>query len=261
MGLNHWLTAEENRLRKFLLYLFAKYIEVPFLLACYHLFEGNYSNLGNSKIFKAIFGPFFFYPMAKLADAGKPIPFQKLVKYLENLEGKIAVGPCRCRVGHESCDHPMETDIAIRTGTEAWMKAFPEEYRVISKKGAMGIIERCHEQGMFHMLFVHCPLNDMNEYVICNCCTDGCVPYLVNRSLGQNFFPLLKGRYRVKHVEDSCKKCGACIEACPFDAREFEGGKVKIEDCFGCGLCVGVGDENANRVRKLVPSPHPVELE
>jgi len=80
----------------------------------------------------------------------------------------------------------METDIVIRTGTDVWLKAFPREYRVIDKDEAVRIIEACASVGMFHMVFLHCLIGGaLNEYVICNCCIDGCVPYILNRSLGR----------------------------------------------------------------------------
>lgn len=118
---------------------------------------------------------------------------------IDALAGPIAVGPCRCRSGHGGCDHPLETDIVIRTGVEAWTRAFPHEYRLIGKDEAKRIVSECGGLGMWQMVFVHCPVNQENEkgneYVICNCCACGCVPYILNRELGQRVYPLLRGDY------------------------------------------------------------------
>ena len=77
----------------------------------------------------------------------------------------------------------------------------------------------------------------MNEYVICNCCTDGCVPYILNRSLGQGIFPLVKGDMRAAVDPLTCRECGTCVEVRPFSCRLISGGHSTVIDCYGCGLC------------------------
>ena len=37
--------------------------------------------------------------------------------------------------------------------------------------------------------------------------------------------------------EGGCVGCGRCVEVCPFDARRVVGGKSRVGDCYGCGLC------------------------
>ena len=70
------------------------------------------------------------------------------------------------------------------------MRVFARAYRVIDKEEAVRIIEVCASVGMFHMVFLHYLIGGaMNEYVICNCCTDGCVPHILNRALGQEIYP------------------------------------------------------------------------
>jgi ferredoxin len=131
----------------------------------------------------------------------------------------------------------METDIVIKTGADVWLEAFPDEYRVIYGEEAVRIIKDCAEQGLFHMVFLHCLLGGaVNEYVICNCCTDGCVPYILNRSLGQPVFPLIRGEWRPEVDPTLCRGCGECVAACPFAARILRDGVSEVFDCFGCGL-------------------------
>src|SRR5450759_5405776 len=60
---------------------------------------------------------------------GRPVPIAQLLEMIDSLEGPIVVGPCRCRMGHRACGHPLETDIVIRTGTQVWLDAFPYAYR------------------------------------------------------------------------------------------------------------------------------------
>jgi ferredoxin len=88
------------------------------------------------------------------------------------------------------------------------------------------------------MVFLHCLLGGaVNEYVICNCCTDGCVPYILNRSLGQPVFPLIRGEWRAEVDPTLCRGCGECVAICPFSARRLKDGVSEVLDCFGCGLC------------------------
>jgi ferredoxin len=243
---------EQNPLRRFLLFIFARYIEVPLLLMCYHLLRGKWKWLGQLGPVKKVAGILLARPFGYLGDSARPIPYDELIKLVDTLEGPIAVGPCRCRIGHKACSHPMETDIVFRTGYYAWMKAFPKDYRQISKEDVKAIIKTCHEKKMFHMVFIHCPVNLYNEYVICNCCICGCVPYIINRELGQLNFPLIDGFFTATTDRDKCKACSKCIEICPFDARKLVDGKsLTAENCFGCGLCVYECPEKALLMKKL----------
>jgi ferredoxin len=90
------------------------------------------------------------------------------------------------------------------------------------------------------------PLAGGNEYVICNCCTCGCVPYILNRELGQKVYPLLRGAFVAETDLDRCAGHGACVEACPFGVRAVAAGKAQlVEACFGCGACVAACPERA----------------
>ncbi|MBU4401290.1 MAG: 4Fe-4S dicluster domain-containing protein [Actinobacteria bacterium] len=236
--LGHIVTGEHSPIRLFFMRVFARYLEVPLLYVSYHACVGRLKFISRFRLTRALILYPVAYPFGHYGDTGKPIPADKLIEMMEGLEGKMAVGPCRCRVGHRACGHPMETDIVMRTGTDVWLKAFPDDYRVIEKDEAIRIVRECAGLGMFHMVFLHCLVGGaVNEYVICNCCTDGCTPYILNRTLGQKVFPLVKGEWRVEFEEDRCIGCGVCVAFCPFDARRLVNGKAEVLDCFGCGLC------------------------
>lgn len=242
----HILTGEASPLRRWMLYIFARYVEVPLLYWGYHLLRGRYRRWGQSRLVRAILGWSVAVPFGYLGDTARPMPTPKVLQMIDALDGPIAVGPCRCRTAHQGCDHPLETDIVIRTGVEAWTRAFPHEYRVISKEEAGCIVAKCHRLGMWQMVFVHCPVNQENEYAICNCCICGCVPYILNRELGQRMYPLLRGEYVSRTDLDRCTGHGACVEACPFGARALIEGKAQmVGPCFGCGRCVEMCPERA----------------
>lgn len=234
----HIVTGEHSPIRLFFMKIFARYLEVPLLHLSYLACVGRLKFLSRFFLTRWLILYPVAYPFGHYGDTGKPVPVDELVKMVEGLEGRLAVGPCRCRIGHKACSHPIETDIVIRTGTDVWLKAFPEDYRVIEKSEAIHIIRDCAGRGMFHMVFLHCLVGGaMNEYVICNCCTDGCVPYILNRVLGQNIYPLVKGEYRVRVDHQACTGCGACVSVCPFSARRVVDGFSEVLECYGCGLC------------------------
>ena len=269
MSLIHAVTAEHSRLRRWSLYIFARHIEMPLMALGYHLLRGRFRRLGAVRLVRAAMGWCVVAPFGYAGDTARAVPAPQVLDLIDELEGAVAVGPCRCRAAHRACDHPLETDIVIRTGVEAWTRAFPHEYRPIDKEEAKAIVSDCSRQGLWQMVFVHCPVeahrqdrasehapdgghdcsHDQttgNEYVICNCCTCGCVPYILNRDLGQRVYPLLRGAYAARTDLERCTGHGGCIAACPFEVRALEDGKARLVDtCFGCGLCIASCPEGA----------------
>jgi NAD-dependent dihydropyrimidine dehydrogenase PreA subunit len=242
----HAFTGEHSRFRRWALYLFARYLELPLLGSGYQMLRGRYRRMGQSWLMRVVLSWAVAAPFGYLGDTGRPMPAPKVLELLDDLQGPIAVGPCRCRGTHHGCNHPVETDIVIRTGVEAWSRAFPHDYRIIDKQEARQIVEACRRQGLWQMVFIHCPVNQQNEYVICNCCTCGCVPYILNRELGQRAHPLLKGKWASVTNPARCTGHGACLAACPFGARALQEGRAQVVNpCFGCGLCVDACPEGA----------------
>jgi NAD-dependent dihydropyrimidine dehydrogenase PreA subunit len=259
MSLVHALTGEDSRFRRWTLYLFARYVEMPLLALGYHLLRGRFRRLGSLRLVRALLGWMVAAPMGYLGDTARPVPAADLLHLIDDMEDPMAVGPCRCRTAHRGCDHPLETDIVIRTGVEAWTRAFPHEYRPIDREEAKAIVAACSRQGMWPMVFVHCPAHaataphsHQNEYVICNCCTCGCVPYILNRDLGQRVYPLLPGDYVAETDLSRCVGHGDCVAACPFGVRAIEDGRARlVEACFGCGVCVATCPEGAITMQPL----------
>lgn len=247
--LGHIITGEYGPVRLFFMKVFARYIEVPLLHLSYMACVGRLRFLSRFSLTRLLIVYPIAYPFGHWGDTGRPVPVDELLKMVDELPGKIAVGPCRCRIGHKACDHPLETDIVIRTGADVWLEAFPHKYRVIDKEETKGIIGDCAERGMFHVVFMHCLVGGaVNEYVICNCCTDGCVPYILNRRLGQTIFPLEKGERRATVKTEECERCGTCVRVCPFSARRLDHGVPRVLECYGCGLCASNCPSGATRM-------------
>jgi len=237
-------------LKRLSLYVFARFFETPLLKISYWATRPN-SPFSKSHLLKTLAKMTVARLLAKL-DTGVPAPPEQAIEIIRSQSGPIAVGPCRCRAAHRACDHPIETDIVIRHGTNAFKKAFPTDYRIISKDEAVEIVEACSKQGMFQMVFVHCPAHDMEEYVVCNCCTDGCVPYLCNRFFGQDGFALIPGEYVAWVEHDACKLCGECVKVCPWEARNISEDRLEVDTdkCLGCGLCKIACPPGAARLKR-----------
>lgn len=252
MSLIHAITGEHSRFRRLSLYLFARYAELPLLGWSYQLLRGRYRRVGRIRLVRALLGWSVVAPFGYAGDSARPVPTPQLLQMIEALDGPMAVGPCRCRSTHRGCNHPLQTDIVIRTGVKAWTQAFPRSYRIIGKDEARKIVSDCRRLGLWHMVFVHCPINCENEYVICNCCSCGCVPYILNREFGQRIYPLLRGEYFADTDLARCTGHGACVAACPFGARRLADGKARMmEPCFGCGSCVTACPQGAIAMRRV----------
>jgi ferredoxin len=250
VSLIHAISGEDSRLRRASLYLFARYLEMPALGWSYHMLRGRWRWVGANRALRAALARGVAAPFARLGDTARALPEAEVRQLLDELEGPIAVGPCRCRASHGACDHPLETDIVIRSGVAAWTRAFPHDYRPIDREEAKAIVSRCRRLGMWQMVFVHCPVNEENEYVICNCCTCGCVPYILNRELGQRFYPLLPGHFQAVTDQGLCTGRGDCVTACPFGARAVTDCCLQmVGPCFGCGLCATACPEGAITMR------------
>ncbi len=242
-----------SRLRRLSLYIFARFIELPMLRLAYHVCKGKLAWINKIPLANKLIGRLIVYYIGNYGDTAKPVPYEQLLSILDDLGGEMAVGSCRCRLAVRACDHPLETDIVIKIGVKPFSKAFPDDYKPAGKDEIIRIITHCHELRMFHLVFVHCPVNLDNEYVICNCCTCGCIPYMVHRRFGQRNLPLLT-YYRVEMIDGRCAKCWDCLEdICPFDARVMGDDGVVVQGCMGCGLCLSVCENQAMRLVKVKP--------
>lgn len=238
-------TGEESGLRLFLLKSYARY-EVQLLAFLYWLLHRSF--VSNRWVRIAL-----YYGLAKFVGERAITPqvmtLGEMEAFIEGLpdDSELAVGPCRCRLATHACDHPLETDIVILTGTQIWLDLFPRDYRRISKEEAVEIVRKSYEIGLVPMLDRHMYFGgNANYFVICNCCPCSCLlilAYLTFKGEGYHYVPSV---YRSVVDRDKCDGCGTCVEVCAFDERVLKDGKAEVLDCQGCGLCVKFCPNQAN---------------
>ncbi len=247
----HWsdpFIAEESRLRQMALKTYARF-EVQLLAIFYWILHRPF--MVNRWIRKAL-----YYGLAKffaeMAIVSKVMTLQETEKFiLEELpeNSQIAVGSCRCRLATHACDHPLETDIVILTGTPLWLDLFPKDYRLISKEEALRKVRECNETGLVHMLDRHMYYKgSTNYFVICNCCSCACLPIIGYKLFKVDGYHYIPSTYISVVDSDACEGCGQCVEICAFEERVVRGSKVRVLDCQGCGQCVRVCPNSANRM-------------
>ena len=73
MSLVHALTGEDSRFRRWTLYLFARYVEMPLLALGYHLLRGRFRRLGSIRLVRALLGWAVAAPMGYLGDTARRI--------------------------------------------------------------------------------------------------------------------------------------------------------------------------------------------
>ncbi len=189
--------------------------------------------------------------MGMRAIVSQVTTLEEMCDFIDSLpEGsQVAVGPCRCRLATGGCEHPLQTDIVIMTGTPIWLELFPTDYRVIEREEARKIVGGCYELGLVPMLDRHMYYHgNANYFVICNCCACSCAIILAYHTFKQIGYHLIPSGSRSAVDREKCKGDGACVEACIFGERRLVNGKALVLDCQGCGQCVRVCPNQANRM-------------
>ncbi len=244
------LIEEDSALRKALLKFYARF-EVQLLTFFYWLLNRQF--VSNRWVRK-----YLYYSLAKFmaerAIVSKVMTLGEMERFItEELppDSRIAVGPCRCRLATRACDHPMETDIVILTGTDIWLDLFPKDYRLIDRDEALRTVRECYALGLVPMLDRHMYFKgSANYFVICNCCECSCLPIIGYRTFKYDGYHYIPSEYRAVVNADRCKACGVCVTACAFHERLVRAGRARVIDCQGCGQCVVACPNDANSMVK-----------
>ena len=92
----------------------------------------------------------------------------------------LALRPCTCRTVFRNCDNPINSEIMLGLNGNVFIEERPQDYRVITREEAKGILRHCHQRGLIHTI-IKC---QRDYYAICNCCSCCCVPLRLSKQYG-----------------------------------------------------------------------------
>ena len=150
---------------------------------------------------------------------------------------RIVLQDCGCKTEYGNCDSPTRVCLSIDEAAEGSLRHEEHHPREVSLDEALEALEVSHEAGLVHMAYTM--KGDERPTVICSCCPCCChtLGGLLRFGLSTQ---VLTSRYVAEDDEESCNRCGVCVDRCVFDARSMTGGELSYDpsSCFGCGLCV-----------------------
>jgi len=166
---------------------------------------------------------------------------------------------CPCRSVRESPCLPLDVCLIVGEPFAGFVAAHhPKKARWISQDEAVQILREERDRGHVHHAFFKDAMLG-RFYAICNCCSCCCGAMQAWR-YGT---PMLASSGYVTEVDESrCIGCGACAEACPFDAIAMEDGVPVIgaEACMGCGVCASKCPQDALALARDPSKSAPLEI-
>ena len=174
-------------------------------------------------------------------------PYDSVTNIVDRAKS-YAVQDCICRkqkalIG-DPCEHPIEVCLIMSPIENSFTKS--DGMRAITRDETLEILKECSEAGLVHSV----SNTQEGNYYICNCCTCSCGFLRGMADLG--IANVMARSAFVIHVDESlCIACGACMEACSFNALTLEETIVVNEQrCVGCGVCVHTCPTEALKLKR-----------
>jgi len=173
-----------------------------------------------------------------LQDLEQVIPYPLAREIVLSAERRVVAYECACR--HARANPCTPTQVCLFIGepfADFMLEHHPEESRVLTRAEALDLLRAEHERGHVHTAWFKDVMLD-RFYPICNCCACCCGGIEV---MVRNGISVMASSGYVARVEtDLCTACGACVDACPFEALSLNGAgsEVDWQRCMGCGVCV-----------------------
>jgi len=182
-----------------------------------------------------------------IVSAKKDIPLRDLEQIIPYplarnlvLQGPpdVAVYECACRHARaKPCAPSLVCMVIGQPFVDFVLEHNPHSSRRLTQTEALQLLQAEHERGHVHAAwFKDVMLNRF--YAICNCCQCCCGGIEAMTKYGVPF--MASSGYVAQLDAGLCNQCGACVDACPFNALSTNGAGVERswEKCMGCGVCV-----------------------
>ena len=181
-----------------------------------------------------------------------------VLQILEKHKDELCVGNCLCRTHKQistgkDCDYDIPLQSCMMVGAIADNLIKNGSARKISFEEAKDLIEEFDKKGCVHSSFHYKNDANLDEFAICNCCTDCCINYgdYRNGALSKVY---TRSFYKPEIIDITrCVGCDVCGKYCPTRATYYDKKKKKLvfdySKCVGCGQCI---TQCKFDVRKLV---------
>lgn len=185
-------------------------------------------------------------------------PFESATGLIDQMQS-WGVIPCICRTQKaligEPCQHPIDVCMVLSNSPDAF--AGSPDVRALTRDEAVQTLKFAADAGL-----VHCVSNNQRDlWYICNCCTCSCGILRGMAELGIANV-VARSAFVNRVDQDLCIACGACVEACPFEALSLADSAEVLEiRCAGCGLCISVCPQDALQLVRRPQEGLPPETE
>ena len=182
-----------------------------------------------------------------IVNSQKDIPMQDLEQIIPYptarnllLQGPPDVAAYECACRHARATSCQPTQVCMVVGqpfVDFVLEHNPHSSRRLNQAEALELLRAEHERGHLHSAWFKDAMQN-RFYSICNCCKCCCGGIEAMTKYG---IPMMAASGYVTELDrDLCNQCGACLDACPFDALSLQ--DVGVERswplCMGCGVCV-----------------------
>jgi ferredoxin len=196
----------------------------------------------------------------RLTDLERVIPYARARDIVLKNPDHIVVLDCPCRAARPDPCLPLDVCLIVGEPFASFVaEHHPGRSRWITQQEAEDILHAEHERGHVHHAFFKDAMLG-RFYAICNCCSCCCGAMQAHRS----DTPMLASSGYVSQVtEDQCAGCGACADACPFEAIEMDSGHAVVDSslCMGCGVCISRCDRGALALVRDPVKGEPLEIQ
>lgn len=253
-----YITGPENEQRKAVVEKFMEFYDYMYSMTKFPMRQINdykskqYPNKGIAPRFKVYpstgsVGKKEIYLDQPLESKHEVLTVNSVYELLEKFKDELAVGNCLCRLGKKyregsGCDYDIPLQSCMMLGAIATNLVENGSARKLSYEEAIALIEEFDAKGCVHSTFHYKNNADLDEFAICNCCSDCCINYggYQKGTLSKIY---TRSFYKPEVIDISkCVGCNLCGKYCPTEATYYDKDKKELifnyEKCVGCGQCV-----------------------